>query len=148
MRALLVTVGLFAALGCASAGGAVASAAVNTAIAATVSGVRRANGECYTPCTPGTKCNEKTGMCDPLPCRGECRPEETCEQTYLGEKCVLHTDLEIRGTPTSTARPTGTTWPEPPATEGGPPDAGAPAPAPRPSDAPARLPDAPTLEPR
>lgn len=122
-----------------------ASAAVNTAIAATVSGVRRANGECYTPCTPGTRCNEQTGLCDPLPCRGECRPEETCEQTYLGETCVLHTDLEIRGTPTSVARPTGATWPGP-ATEASTPDAGAP--APRPSDVPARLPDVPTLEPQ
>lgn len=148
MRALLVTVGLFAALGCASAGGAVASAAVNTAIAAGVSASRRANGECYTPCTPGTKCNEQTGLCEPLPCRGECRPEETCEQTYLGEKCVPHTALEIRGTPTSTARPTGTTWPEPPATGAGTPDGGSPSPGAPPSDVPTRIPDAPTLEPR
>ncbi|HCF59380.1 MAG TPA: hypothetical protein DFS52_15480, partial [Myxococcales bacterium] len=35
--------------GCRGAGNAVADAALNTAIAATYSGVRRANGECYSP---------------------------------------------------------------------------------------------------
>lgn len=145
MRALLVIVGLFAALGCASAGGAVASAAVNTAIAATASGVRRANGECYTPCTPGTKCNEQTGLCEPLPCRGECRPDETCEPTYLGERCVPSSALEIRGTPSSTAKTAANVdLADAGAADAGAGDAGAP----RPTDMPTRFPDAPTLEPK
>jgi hypothetical protein len=75
--------------GCAgAAAGAVANAAVNTAIAGTVSGVRRANGDCYTVCNPGSACNRSTGMCDPLPCGGRCNFDEKCESTYLGDKCV------------------------------------------------------------
>lgn len=74
--------------GCAAAGGAVATAAINTATAATVSAVRRANGECFTPCNPGTACNPSTGYCDPLPCRGQCRFDEKCEVSPVGDKCV------------------------------------------------------------
>lgn len=74
---------------CATAGGAdLATAVVNTAVAGSVAAARRANGECYTPCTPGTACNATTGTCDPLPCRGECVMGERCEVTGLGEKCV------------------------------------------------------------
>lgn len=84
-------------VGCANSGGAVASAVVNTALGAGVAAARRSNGECYTPCLPGTRCNEATGMCDPIPCRGECRPDEVCEQTPTGERCVLPpVELEIR----------------------------------------------------
>lgn len=63
-------------------------AAVNTAIAGSVAAARRANGECLTPCTPGTTCNQATGLCDPIPCRGECKLGDVCEVTGLGEKCV------------------------------------------------------------
>ena len=80
--------------GCAgAAAGAVANAAINTAIAATASGVRRANGECFTPCTPGTACNKGTGMCDPLPCRGQCGFDQKCESTYVGDRCVSLKDV-------------------------------------------------------
>ncbi|MFO0596645.1 MAG: hypothetical protein U0228_15115 [Myxococcaceae bacterium] len=79
--------------GCAAAGGAVANAAINTAVAGGVSAVRRANGDCYTVCNPGTACNRSTGMCDPIPCRGECAPTEKCEVTYVGEKCVPAKDV-------------------------------------------------------
>lgn len=71
-------------LGCAGAD----SAIINTAIGAGVAGARRANGECYTPCTPGNTCNPQSGMCEPLPCRGECQLGESCELTPTGEKCV------------------------------------------------------------
>jgi hypothetical protein len=75
--------------GCAgAAAGAVSSAAINTAMAGTVSAVRRANGECFTICNPGSACNKATGMCDPLPCGGQCAFDQKCESTYLGDKCV------------------------------------------------------------
>ena len=80
-------------LGCAT------DAVIGTAIAATAAGVRRSNGECYTPCTPGNVCNPQSGMCDPIPCRGECRSGEQCEQNALGERCVpaaVSTALEVR----------------------------------------------------
>jgi hypothetical protein len=83
-------------LGCTAAG---ADAVIGTAIAATAAGVRRSNGECYTPCTPGNVCNPQTGMCHPIPCRGECRSGEQCEQNALGDRCVptaVSTALEVR----------------------------------------------------
>lgn len=90
-RALLMVVMATNLLGCA---GAVANAAINTAVAASVAGVRRANGDCFTICNPGSTCNKATGECDPirdkrtLPCRGECHLDQKCESTYLGDKCV------------------------------------------------------------
>lgn len=89
MKFTMALMSMMALSGCAgAAAGAVANAAVNTAIAATASGVRRANGECFTPCNPGTSCNHGTGMCDPLPCGGRCNFDEKCESTYVGDKCV------------------------------------------------------------
>ncbi|MFZ5444208.1 MAG: hypothetical protein ACOZQL_29700 [Myxococcota bacterium] len=74
--------------GCAASAGAVANATLNTAVAAGVAGVRRANGDCYTICNPGTTCNKETGMCDPIRCGGKCQFDEKCETTYTGDKCV------------------------------------------------------------
>lgn len=94
--------------GCSAAG---ANAVIGTAVAATAAGVRRANGECYTPCTPGNVCNPQSGMCDPIPCRGECRPGEQCEQNALGDTCVpatVSTALEVRTDTTPTAPVTST----------------------------------------
>lgn len=80
--------------GCAgAAAGAVGNAAINTAIAATASGVRRANGDCFTPCNPGTACNKATGMCDPIPCGGSCNFDQKCQSTYLGDRCVSVKDV-------------------------------------------------------
>jgi hypothetical protein len=70
---------------CSAAG---ANAVVNTAIGAAAAGVRRSNGECYVPCTPGNVCNPQSGLCAPVPCRGECQLGETCEQTPTGDRCV------------------------------------------------------------
>jgi hypothetical protein len=107
----------------------VASAVVNASIAASAAAARRANGECYTPCTPGTACNVKTGACDPLPCRGECRPDETCEPTLSGEACVPNAALELH----LGAEP-GPTEPLPPTRAVAPPRL--PSDAPRPADGP------------
>lgn len=87
MRALALTM-LVLLGGCAASAGAVTSAAVNTALGVGVAGVRRANGECYTPCNPGSTCNKSTGMCDPIPCGGKCQFDEKCEITPTGERCV------------------------------------------------------------
>ncbi|MCC6334455.1 MAG: hypothetical protein IT380_10770 [Myxococcales bacterium] len=98
MRVLGATAALCLATACANSGSAIAGAVVNTAIATGVAAARRADGQCYTPCNPGTKCNEKTGTCDPLPCGGKCRPDEHCEGHYLGERCMPNVALEILGT--------------------------------------------------
>jgi hypothetical protein len=71
--------------GCA---GAAASAIANTAVAVTVSAVRRSQGECYTVCNPGHACNKATGTCEPLPCGGQCGFDQKCVLTPTGEQCV------------------------------------------------------------
>jgi hypothetical protein len=89
-------------------GGGAADALVNVAIAGAVAGVRRSQGDCYSPCAPGTACNNATGFCEPLPCRGLCRPDERCEQLGKVERCIndrISPDLQllqpIRGHPES-----------------------------------------------
>jgi hypothetical protein len=41
------------------------AAAINTGIAAAVSGMERSAGGCYAQCVGGTVCNTRTGFCDP-----------------------------------------------------------------------------------
>lgn len=85
-RALLV-LGMMGLSGCAASAAAVTNAALTTAVAASVSGARRAQGECFTPCNPGTRCNKETGYCDPLPCGGKCEFDQQCVVTVTGEEC-------------------------------------------------------------
>lgn len=60
---------------------------------------RRMNGECFVACLKGTACNKETGLCDELPCRGECRADERCEENGLVDRCVpeVSPDLQIFG---------------------------------------------------
>ena len=62
--------------------------AVGVAVGVGASAARRAAGECYTPCVPGTECNRQTGLCDPLPCRGQCKPHERCDTSGVFPRCV------------------------------------------------------------
>jgi len=66
----------------------VAGAATTSAVAVGFAMAERAAGGCIAICTAGTACNRATGLCEPMPCRGECGPNEHCEQTFSGEKCV------------------------------------------------------------
>jgi hypothetical protein len=68
-----------------SGGGAVGFA---PAIAVAESIHRRIDGECYVPCLKGTRCNNETGLCDPLPCRGECKKGEYCDESGFIPRCV------------------------------------------------------------
>jgi hypothetical protein len=65
-----------------------AGAAATSAAAIGVAAVERAAGGCIAICTAGTTCNPTKGICEPMPCRGECGPNEHCEQTFSGNKCV------------------------------------------------------------
>jgi len=77
------------------------AAALTTAVAVGVSTVRRASGDCFTWCAPGTRCNEATGLCDPLPCWGNCKADEICDASGAVPKCIPapNQDMEIRNTP-------------------------------------------------
>jgi hypothetical protein len=48
---------------------------------------QRAAGGCYATCPVGTTCDEATGYCLPLPCRGRCRSDERCVELGLEERC-------------------------------------------------------------
>ena len=63
-------------------------AATTSAVAIGAAVAERASGGCIAICTAGTVCNRTTGLCEPMPCRGECGANEHCEQTFSGEKCV------------------------------------------------------------
>jgi hypothetical protein len=58
------------------------------AVAAAASVQRRLERECYVPCLEGTVCNQETGLCDALPCRGECKKGERCDESGIIPKCV------------------------------------------------------------
>lgn len=72
--------------GPATGGGA--GVGIAPAAAAVESIQRRMEGECYVPCLHGTACNPATGMCDALPCRGECKPGEYCDTRGFVDRCV------------------------------------------------------------
>jgi hypothetical protein len=94
---MLRTATLLLLCGCAGATGAVATAVVNTAIAASASAISRSQGGCYASCPTGTTCNHATGLCDALPCHDQCRADEDCEQNEGPEHCVPRhvNDLKI-----------------------------------------------------
>lgn len=77
---------------CAGASGAnVGSAVVATAVATTAAAVSRANGGCWASCPPGTLCVPRTGLCEPLPCRGLCGADQVCVGAGLEERCSART---------------------------------------------------------
>lgn len=59
-----------------------------TAAAIGVAAAERSAGGCIAICTNGTVCNSKTGLCEPLPCRGRCGEGEHCEETFAESKCI------------------------------------------------------------
>src|SRR6266404_2951353 len=85
-RTLFATVLL---AGCATGSSNTADGAGTTsAVAIGLAAAERAAGGCIAMCTAGTVCNPAKGLCEPLPCRGECGPNEHCEQTFSENKCV------------------------------------------------------------
>ena len=63
-------------------------AAAWTAAAVGASAVNRATGGCYAECGAGTVCNPANGLCEVLPCRGQCSEEERCDESGLVARCV------------------------------------------------------------
>jgi hypothetical protein len=84
-----------------------AGAAVTTAAGAGAAALSRANGGCIAMCTNGTICNPRTGLCEVLPCRGQCGASEHCEQTFTDTKCVPGPETGV----TSVARGSSTKGP-------------------------------------
>ena len=84
-----------------------AGAAVMTSLALGASAANRAAGGCYAVCQQGEACNEKTGWCEALHCRGKCRADESCEEGFFGIKCVPGPALSVssQSVPASTTPP-------------------------------------------
>ncbi len=76
--------------------GAGADAAVTSAIALTSAAVSRANGNCYAACPPGTTCNHGTGLCEELPCRGQCAEGSYCDEQARIPHCVRLKPVELK----------------------------------------------------
>lgn len=88
-RSAVVSLAVLSLSGCVGdASGAIAHAALNTGMALGASAISRSQGGCYAACPTGTTCNETTGYCDPLPCRGECAAFEECIEEKLVHHCV------------------------------------------------------------
>lgn len=87
-----------------------AGAALMSSLALGSSAVSRAHGGCYAVCQQGESCNNKNGLCEPLPCRGQCRADESCEEGFLGLKCVPGPALSV----SSGAVPASAKSPPPP----------------------------------
>jgi hypothetical protein len=73
----------------------IAGALVTSSVALAASGANRAAGGCYAVCQQGEQCNEKTGLCEVLPCRGLCAPGQSCEEGFFGVKCLPGTALSV-----------------------------------------------------
>ena len=72
---------------------------IMTSLALGSSAANRAAGGCYAVCQQGEACNEKTGLCEALPCRGKCLPTESCEEGFFGVKCVPGAALSVQKKP-------------------------------------------------
>jgi hypothetical protein len=73
----------------------VAGAIIMTTLALGSSAMSRSSGGCWAVCQQGERCNEKTGLCEALPCRGLCNQGETCDEGFLGVKCLPVAGLAI-----------------------------------------------------
>lgn len=84
MRCIVPAMALLALACGSSAPYTIPSAVINTAIAVGASAERRAEGDCFTPCTHGTTCNPRTGYCEPSACGDKCQSWEACVQNETG----------------------------------------------------------------
>jgi hypothetical protein len=73
----------------------IAGAAVMTSLALGASAANRAAGGCYAVCQQGETCNEATGLCEVMRCRGKCRADESCEEGFFGIKCIPGPALSV-----------------------------------------------------
>ena len=84
-------------VGCSGANAnVVGAAALTTAVAMSVGAARVATGTCFTVCPVGTKCNERTALCEEIPCRGRCGFDEVCDDSGVLPKCVPRRQVEMQ----------------------------------------------------
>lgn len=79
----------------ACAAGTLAGAAVSTGAAVAFSAAQRHAGGCYAICTGGTACNPRNGLCERLPCDGQCGPDQHCVASFSESSCVAGAPSDI-----------------------------------------------------
>lgn len=82
-----------------------AGAVIMTSLALGSSAYSRAHGGCYAVCQQGERCNESTGYCEALPCRGQCNANETCEEGFFGIKCLPGAPLAVQSSTAQSVKP-------------------------------------------
>ncbi|MBS2023025.1 MAG: hypothetical protein JST92_11475 [Deltaproteobacteria bacterium] len=96
MRAICLAAALLSLGSCHTGTAQTATGAiVMTTLAGGASAYKRSTGDCYVDCLPGTRCNRATGLCESLPCRDKCGPNETCEESLGGIKCIPASGLQV-----------------------------------------------------
>jgi hypothetical protein len=94
MRALTTLLCVLAASSChTGSSNTVAGAVIMTSLALGSSAANRAAGGCWAVCQQSERCNENTGLCEALPCRGQCLAGEICEEGFFGVKCLPNATL-------------------------------------------------------
>jgi len=86
----------------------VADASLMTILGLGSSVASRAAGGCYAVCQQGERCNENTGLCETLPCRGLCMPGEVCEEGFFAVRCLPNASLAVSASQTDARLPGGT----------------------------------------
>jgi hypothetical protein len=76
------------ALGCGVTGSTLIGATLTTGVGIGASVHNYNQGGCYSVCTAGSKCNMATGMCERIPCGGECPNGQTCQDGPTGPECI------------------------------------------------------------
>lgn len=69
---------------------------LNLAIGLGAAAHRRSQGECWTTCIHGTRCNPETGVCERLPCGKECDPGLVCDVTSTPPTCLPAALLNVQ----------------------------------------------------
>jgi hypothetical protein len=82
----------------------VGTATVMTVLGLGASVASRASGGCYAVCQQGERCN-KNGLCEALPCRGQCLAGETCDEGIFGVKCHADASLAVSTSKAALAPP-------------------------------------------
>ena len=81
------------ALGCGITSSTIIGAAVNTTIGAGAAVHSRNEGGCFSVCTADATCNHATGMCERVPCGGECPAGQECQDGPRGPQCMAQVPI-------------------------------------------------------
>jgi hypothetical protein len=95
-------------------------ASTTTALALGTSAAQRHAGGCYAVCSGGTSCNPRSGLCERMPCDGQCAAGQHCESTATQSFCAPGPPSDVLSSAPGTQK-TVPWLPPPPPVPSGPP---------------------------